>query len=109
MGGHIAGPRAGGGHVHKTKQRGLQGRVAREQLHPAVLERARAAAAGGGLPGGDPPAELAHALLRSEPAGAERRGGRERASSFAPRRYALASSVTIVSRPEFLRRLFNPG
>ena len=29
------------------------------------------------------------------------------ASSFAARRYALTSSVTIVTRPEFLRRLFN--
>src|SRR3954453_17920825 len=36
-------------------------------------------------------------------------GRAEGASSFAARRYALASSVTIISRPEFLRRLFNPG
>ena len=77
MGGHVAGPRAGRGHVHKAKQRGLQGRVAREQLHPAVLERAGAPAARGGLAGGDPAAERAHALLAVRAGRSGARGGRE--------------------------------
>ena len=69
VGGHFTRPRTCGGHVDKTKQRGLQRRVAREQLHPAVLQRARAAAARGGLAGGDPAAELAHAQLAVRQAG----------------------------------------
>ena len=46
---------------------------------------------------------------QSEPRRSGHGGGRERASVIAARRYALSRSVTIVTRPEFLRRLFNPG
>ena len=110
MGGQIARPRARGGDVHKAEERGRQRRVARQQLHPAVLERAGAAAAGVRLAGGDLPAERAHARLavRSRRGAGAGAGGSERRHS---RRDAMpsTSSVTIVTRPEFLRRLFNLG
>ena len=107
VGGHFAGPRTRRGHVDKPEERRLQRRVARQQLHPAVLEHARAAAAGA-RPGRRRSA--ARARARAAPARApERARGRVgRASASRPRRYGLSRSVTIVTRPEFVRRLFNP-
>ena len=58
------------------------------------------------LAGGDPPPERAHARLAVGAAGAGTGAG-GRASASRPRRYGLSRSVTIVTRPEFLRRLFN--
>jgi hypothetical protein len=62
----------------------------------------------GGLTGRDPAAELAHVpFVIEQGGGAPGAGGASNLIRVAT--LCLASSVTIVSRPEFLRRLFNSG
>ncbi len=53
MGGQVAPARTGGSDVHKAEQRGAELWVASQQLHAAILEGARAAAAGRRLAGCD--------------------------------------------------------
>ena len=110
VGGHIARPRAGGGHVDKPEERGpqLPGRATSSSIPRSSSARLRL------RPARAWPAAIRRPSSRTRGSrarpGRRRRGGAGGATVIiAPRRYGLASSVTIVSRPEFLRRLFNPA
>ena len=111
MGGQIAPARTGGRDVDEAKQRGAELWVACQQLHPAILECACAAAAGRRLAGRDPsPERRVPASLSPAPLGEGAAPGADAGGAtvvIAWRRYVFATSATMVTRPEFLRRLFN--